>query len=119
MAKISCGEPRAGEEARDTARPAAIGRWARDLVRGRPGQRIMSPFSRDRVGADEDLTPNGDAAPDAGAENDPEYDIDPGSCAIGGFRQGKTIRVVSQARRPPERGLHIALQGAPVQPGGI
>jgi hypothetical protein len=79
----------------------------------------MSPFSRDRVGADEDLSLDGDAAPDTGAENDPEYGIDPGSRAIGGLRQGKAIRVVGQARRPPERGLDIALQGAPDQPGGI
>ena len=119
MAEMICSEPRAGKEALDTTRSAAVARWARDLIRGRPGQRIMSPFSSDRVGADEDLSPDGDAAPDAGAENDPEYGIDAGSRAVGGFRQGKAIRVVGQARRPPERGLDIALQGAPDQPGGI
>jgi hypothetical protein len=63
MAEMICSEPRAGKEALDTTRSAAIARWARDLVRGRPGQRIMSPFSRDRVSADEDLSLDGDAAP--------------------------------------------------------
>ena len=109
----------AGQESFDAARPTAIAGWSRDLVRPRPWQWVVTPFSRNRIGAGENPLPDGDAAADPGAENDAEDVIHPGPRTIGRFRQGKAIGVVGQADRAVERGLEIILQRPPDQAGGI
>jgi len=61
---IDCGEPQARKEALDTD---PIGRSSRvgqlDLVPGSARAAINVPFSRDRVDADEDLSPDGMRSP--------------------------------------------------------
>ena len=57
-----------GKKSLDTARPAAIARRARDLTRGRPGQRVVAPFSGNGVGSEEDPSAVRDPPSDPGAE---------------------------------------------------
>src|SRR5260370_38257131 len=72
VAMMICGERRTGEKGLDATRSPAIARRSRDFVRRRPGQRVMTPFSRDRVDADEDWPADDDPTSDACAENDAE-----------------------------------------------
>ena len=112
-------ESRPRKKGLDTARAPAIARRSRALVRRRPGQWVVAPFSGDRVGADEDPPCQGDAPSDPGAENDAEDRLHPCRSAVGCFRQSKAIGVVGQPNWPPECGLKISLQRAADQPRGV
>src|SRR5215469_15776165 len=70
VAAMILGHRRAGKKSFKTSRPSAIAWRPRDLLRCRPGQRVVPPFSCNRIGADQDLTPDRDAAPDPRPEND-------------------------------------------------
>ena len=62
MAVMIRRQSRARQKRLQTARSAAIAWRSRDLVRRRPGQRVVAPLSGDCVGADQDLPSDGDPA---------------------------------------------------------
>ena len=79
----------------------------------------MPPFSRDCVGADQDLASDGDPASDARPENDAEDRLRRSAGAVGRLGQGETVGIIGKPRRPPECALEVALQRASDQPCGV
>ena len=72
----------------------------------------MAPFAGDRIGAAKDPSAYGDAAADAGAENDAEHALKACRGAVDGLRQREAIGVIGEADRSTKRRFEIALQRA-------
>src|SRR6185312_15225705 len=82
----------------DAAAAAAIAvRRVCDLVRARAGQGIVAPLAGNGVRAGQDAPADADPAADAGAGDDAEDDVAPGSGAVGRFRQREAVGVVGDA----------------------
>jgi hypothetical protein len=79
----------------------------------------MTPFARNRVGADQQSAAYHATAADPGAENDAEDGLRTGPRAVDRLRHGETVGVVGQTHRPVKRGLEVALQGLIVQARGV
>ena len=72
---LIAGEAGPREKGLDASPLAAIARWSGPLIVLRPGQRIVSPFAGDTVGAFDRTSADHDAAAHSGAENYAEYDL--------------------------------------------
>jgi hypothetical protein len=103
----------------DAARVPAIAFAPGSFVVARPGQRIVSPLSRDRVRAIERAAMHDDAGTDASAEDDAEHDVGAATRTIGRFGKRKAIRVVGDAHVAPEKCREVLTQRTAVQRHGI
>jgi len=83
------------------------------------GQRVVSPFACDGVGAVQHAAMRHNAAAHASAEDHAEHDIRAGRGAIGGLGQGKAVGVVGKANFPAQSGLHVLLERPADEAGGI
>ena len=83
------------------------------------GQRRMSPFAGDRVGAIEHMAAHHHAAADAGAEDHAEHGVGAGGCAVDGFRQRKAVGIVGEPHLAIQRAFEVFLQRLAVEAGRV
>src|SRR6185503_20195300 len=103
-------ERRAAEVGLDAALAPAIAVRQRKVRSGRQGQRVMSPFAGDGVGAGEDLAADRDAAADAGAEDHAEDRMRALPRAVGGLREREAVGVVLDAHLAADGPLQVLLE---------
>src|SRR5665213_2436150 len=91
----------------DAAGTAAIAGGARNLIGVRAGQRIVTPFAGDEMGAGNRASANADATTDSGSGNDTEDDIGAGRSAIHSFGEREAVGIVgdTHAQRQPAAGI--------------
>jgi len=110
---------RARQERFEATGSAAPARRSRNLVRRWARHRIVPPFSRDCVGAYQDLPSDRYSASHTRPENDAEDRLNRGAGAVGRLGQGETVGIIGKSCGPPESALDIALQRASDQPNGV
>src|ERR1044071_7878887 len=84
------------------------------LVVAGPRQRVVPPFTRNRIGSVERPTADDHAAADTGAEYRPEYDVCAATCAIGSLGQCKAIGIVGDPDGAADHAFEIARNGLSV-----
>jgi hypothetical protein len=119
LVEMVCRQPGSREKRLGAAASPAIAAGARDLLRCRPGQRIVTPFAGDRVGPPEHPSADSDAAADAGTEDHAEHAVEARRGTVDRFRQGEAVGVIGKAYRPAKRSLEISLQRPADQPRGV
>ena len=93
----------AREKRLDAAALAAVAVRPRQVGWRRPRQRIVSPLTRDRVGADDRAAVDHDASASAGTEDHAEDNACACARAVDGLRQREAIGVVLEANRALQR----------------
>src|SRR5205085_12394401 len=86
-ARVIERETGAGAKRFDAAAPSARARRPGPLVVTRPGQWIVAPFARDRIGAVEHVSMHDDAGTHARTEDRAEHDLAARTGAVGRLRQ--------------------------------
>jgi hypothetical protein len=79
----------------------------------------VTPFTGDRIGADDDPAIDDDTATNPGAEDHPEDACASRCGAVARLGQRKAIGVIGEAHRTPERRFEVAAERAADQPGRV
>jgi hypothetical protein len=98
---------------------AAVALRARQFLGLRPGQGIVSPFTRNGVCSREHLAVNHDTATTPGADYDAEDNARASSRTINSLRERETVGIVRHTHRTPEEPREIIEDGHTVQAGRI
>ena len=113
-------EGRPAQPGLDAAAAAAIALRAGPLVVARQRQGVVAPFAADRLGADQRLALDHDAAAHAGAQDDAEHDRPAAARAVGRLGDGKAVGVVRQPHLVAlQQALEVAIERMAVQLRGV
>ncbi len=119
MVQVVAGKPGTAEKALDASPLAAITRRPGTLVVAGPRQGIVAPFAGDGVAAGEYPPADDQAAADAGAEDDPEYNVMAGPGPVGGLGDGEAVGVVGETHGAAEGGFEVLVQGPADERGRV
>ena len=79
----------------------------------------MSPFTGNRIRACHELSPDDNAGPRTGSDDDSKDDLGAGAGAVGGLRHRKTVGVVGDPNGSPQVQLEILLEHLSDEPGRV